>query len=600
MKRCFYRSSLVGIYLPAEQVVTLPFDKGNNDPMPTMTLLHELTHRDLTEKTLAGLIDRLLAVVSGDSELDPDLRRCVDQTFNAFFDRASLLHEGVATYTSGINIESLLKGSAAGTWDSLPDFYRSALTAILKVFPDLDADPPPSVLIHGIIVTACAKVALNVPDLQSLMDAAPRSWTELSNLLLATNQDERFNRLLDFLADSGRLDDLIAFMEERFLQHLGSKSVQNHGDVMNIFTARMNKPLLEVLQTEVHQFLLLVSDAVESKLHEMWPEAGIYRSLDEKLTLFRSFISFCNNRIQDRLGRPVFASIQVATSVSLDAPKVKFAFTGTEKNALWLSIDSEPLSTIQSVRQWLRQVARVSVQTKTLIIIQAREYINPREQTIVLSKGETLEFGESLLTLDPWINYVGNDGRTIRASEADNLRKACGGIIRLKLRNSASDASFNKLVKEIAACDLHAVWHNNWEAGIAAAEGIVDFTFIPGLRIFYLDSEEITSDDFTSAVRHLARRAPVHVSATEVFQGEITPFVVWHENAAMRWSILLHKGQALDLFLRLESELGSRLIYNRSNFLEDVTDPLTRFAVRYFYHLGWDERVAYVDAYEQI
>jgi hypothetical protein len=94
------RCSLRGWYSGIGERISLPVWDGLPAPDPRLVVQHELAHRDLTEKTICGWFDRLLAHAAEDNAIAPSARAAVGDSFERMFDGSFKMQEGTATYSS--------------------------------------------------------------------------------------------------------------------------------------------------------------------------------------------------------------------------------------------------------------------------------------------------------------------------------------------------------------------------------------------------------------------------------------------------------------------------------------------------------------------
>jgi hypothetical protein len=98
IRRCALRRSVAGFYDPAKHIMQLTFDRSLGDPSPAVTSHHEMVHKDLTESTVGGYLDRFLSsTVSG---LASEAKETIENWVDGLVQRSMLTHEGTALFIS--------------------------------------------------------------------------------------------------------------------------------------------------------------------------------------------------------------------------------------------------------------------------------------------------------------------------------------------------------------------------------------------------------------------------------------------------------------------------------------------------------------------
>jgi hypothetical protein len=189
--RCSLRGGLRGWYSGIGERISLPVWAGLPAPDPRLVVQHELAHRDLTEKTICGWFDRLLAHAAEDNAIAPSARAAVGDTFERMFDGSFKMQEGTATYSSLVAFANTRNPGTEVMADlrrQLPPAYQSAVSTVLQIFPRYDEASPQSTL-FGLLAVYLARWALDWPRLDEIIASAPRTWEELERHLLATTAD---------------------------------------------------------------------------------------------------------------------------------------------------------------------------------------------------------------------------------------------------------------------------------------------------------------------------------------------------------------------------------------------------------------------------
>ena len=133
--RCSLRGGLKGSFDPAGAKVSIPVWDGSASYPRSVVWIHELVHRDLTEPTISGWLERVLAIAVDHEPIASSTRQALRETYDRLFDNAFNVHEGTATFVSGIYYEGSAEKPEFDPWANLPASYENALGIILRVFP---------------------------------------------------------------------------------------------------------------------------------------------------------------------------------------------------------------------------------------------------------------------------------------------------------------------------------------------------------------------------------------------------------------------------------------------------------------------------------
>jgi hypothetical protein len=559
--RCFHRQSVVAHYTPHSASITVRLDSVIASQE---AITHELTHHDLTEGTLSGMLDQLLGRGGADAPLAPADRERLRAALERNMNSSEIVHEATATYVAALGERAA--GRQPIPLDELPSKYQDAVRFYLAIQLD---DPygavPVGFFANQTIAIACARAALDSPSIIKLLRARPRSALELFDVLAATDADGVFRQLV-----SGLRTSLAPLLEAfaRFLTQIGVADA-----------TRLDEWLFESSRLAEYQPAML--DAISVALHETFPHLlGVYLSSVQKAELWAGFVRHCQTSIFDEANRAYFADV-VVTGVpggGID-PDFVYLFPSIRFEKMWRLVRSPPLQHASDAIAWLHEVAAVAAPRGLRVVLHGRELFNERETVVELSSGELVAPRGGVMHIDLQLDRVKADGGEVTAEDIEAL----GGLRQSVSMDWQKRHDEQQLYAAIEKMWFPVVWHAGWLSGFGAAKSAGAYRERPGRTIFYLDQSGGTWRIFDQILLSLASDSSRDVIRADLFDGASDAYVIPFDTCACSavfpnsWISrqlgifeATHPGRVRQL---LEPE-DSRQI-----------DPLVRYGMHYVYNL---------------
>jgi hypothetical protein len=302
------------------------------DPLPAITYHHELVHKDLTESTSIGVIERAFAHTSR-MESIPDVKRSeTEAAFRLLASNTAQVHEGVAVYLSA----SMLNGRPQQLREYLsllPTEYQNARSAIertLRLPEPLPnpayGDPRSSALDH--VVKMLAAAALN-PSIKPPPGGSVLAYT--AELLQVASPDRRFASILDTLS-------------ERHVAELWDRCLQNAEEGYEL--ALKNKSLDGLVA-----YRMSIDEDLLALIHRWCPQLGDYQDDDARHNANVKWSSELENYMTGEARgefRVLPRTPQLPKKVVLSAPEGGFRFQ-------WLGGDrKQEMFEDQQLLRWIK------------------------------------------------------------------------------------------------------------------------------------------------------------------------------------------------------------------------------------------------------
>lgn len=212
------RMHLLGYYdfLSTPKVI-MPWETSN--PVPEVTIAHEMTHRDLAGSTSIGAATMVaLHVLRRKASLPAGVQHEIEMTTEALMNAQFDIQEGTATFLSCLALYRHDPAAIEALRPLLPESYRAALAPFEATFGRLTTPLSERHAILLPVVYALTKIALS-PE---LFHAATQvtSLGPLRELLTSDSPNRRLQTLRD--GDGGRLvPSLLALSDAAWRRELG-------------------------------------------------------------------------------------------------------------------------------------------------------------------------------------------------------------------------------------------------------------------------------------------------------------------------------------------------------------------------------------------
>jgi hypothetical protein len=559
--RCFHRQSGIAYYTPYSAAITVRLDTVIASEE---AITHELTHHDLTGSTLSGMLDRLLGLGAADTTLaDADRER-----FQAALQRnmggSATVHEATATYVAALG--ERVADRHPTPLDELPPQYRNAVHLYLGIpLDDPYGAASVSFFPNYAIAVACARAALDSPDIINVLRARPRSPHELFQILFATDVDGVFRQLVASLRTS--LEPLLEAFA-RFLIRIGVTDAK-----------RLDEWFIESGRRTEHEADML--DAVGLALHEMFPDLlGAYLSSAQKADLWADFLQHCQSSLVDEANCAYFADVVVTRvpGAGID-PEFVYLFSSVRFERMWRWVRSPPVRQVSDAVAWLHDVAAVAIPRGLRVVLHGRELFNEREVAVELSSGELVPSRGGIMHLDLQVDRVKANGESLTAEDVEVFGRLPQSVS-MDWRTRSGE---EWLYAAIEALGFPIVWHAGWLSGFGAAKSADAYQNRPGRTVFYLDQSGGTWRIFEQVLLSLTAESPRDVIRADFFDGASDAYVIPFGTCACsavfpnRWiSTKLDAFEAVhpgSIRQRLESEDSAQI------------DPLVRYGMYYIYNL---------------
>jgi hypothetical protein len=555
--RCSLRESVLGAYNPFDQRIALPYATPRADVDSDAVIYHEMTHRDLSEKTIGGLFDLLLAKAENDTAIGGNTRNEISATFEQFFFGSFVVQEGTATYVSAV-----MAGSAARSWEALSSSYRKALDVVLTLLPSLNDHPRPSSYLHVRIAVAAARSALNWLRFEDIKHANPNSWGELHTLLLAETADDRFRKVIANLKRKPGLRGL----EAKALGIVGASNIDE-----------LEQRLVSVDIPECMRLL----EEIERHVYSCSGVPGPYRTGEEHNEFFRRLFAFCKERILDEHGRPVFESFDVGSIEEHAAVRIRHVIA--KEQQIWRGPSYTSVVKIEHALDWLskfKSLTSIERDAGREAVLQCRLSARVNYSEVLqdgISTGDLYECAS--LVLDPYVIPYDFETDSNIATLVHHLRSELGGVtVTAGFDNIRACHNF------IVSTNISAIWHADVAWALAVARGET-FPFSTKSRvIFYLiplDTAELETvlDLLTkgAVIKGWFLKSPIMSLGFAMF-GRAD-----QENT--RWAYPMDILFGPSFFYRLKLRFRDRFEFEPNYSPPQGEDPYLLFGAEYFFRL---------------
>jgi hypothetical protein len=560
--RCFHRQSVVSYYTPHSAAITVRLDAA---VASQEAITHELVHHDLTEATLAGMLDQLL----GRGAADPLLASADRERLQAGLERSMVssgaVHEATATYVAALGERAADRRPIP--LDELPSKYRDAVRLYLQIpLDDPYGTAPVSFLANQSLAISCARAALDSPNIRELLRARPRSADELLQILLSVGADRIF---LELASDLGRhivalQEVVVEFSKRRF----GIADPR-----------RLDAWMLE--PGRVAEFHPDLMEALAVALHEMFPPLlGVYASPAQKAGMWADFVRHCQTSIFDQAHRAYFADIAVTGALGngID-PDFVYLFPSIRFDKIWRLVRSPPVQRARDAIAWFHAIIAITGPRGLRVVLHGREFFNERDTEQELSSGELVQPRGGVMHFDLQLDRVKADGGEITTEDVlavSVLPQSVSADWRTKRDEEDVYAAIEELWFPI-------VWHAGWLQGFGAAMRDDAYRERPGRTVFYLDQSGATGRLFDRILAQLTAESPRDVIRADLFDGASDAYVIPFNKGA--WCVVF---PAISISKRLEDFNAAhpgrvRPFLERDDAMR--VDPLVRYGIHYVYNL---------------
>jgi hypothetical protein len=522
------RASAAGHYAPGTQAVTLDARRTAPDPAPLVTLIHENAHRDMTERSVGGLLERMLARAL---EAGPGpSHAAVDAALGAFMEASFLVHEGVATYMGMYAHADASREEPGGTpidrlVDELPIDYRAALDTIGELLPDVRAPSAWGSHVIPAVALAIGKEALGLPGIDDFLRAGqPPSWDRLAAWLAAQRPDDRMLEMLAVLQRQGGLARLLDRCRD----------------------LPVSQGLAAVLRDELRAIT-----------------AGELAPSPDPSVIGGDILAYLQALPEPDL-RQTFGRIAFQPIVD-KRPTTRFQIEGLA--ALWQPRPGERRDGSRAIA-WLRRVQKTTARSPH--VVMAIAWVAMPDE----SSGSTVRLGPMVVPID-------KRGRPVSSIDAARVREECGGAI--ALHGDDQGLLLEELARNPEMARL-VVWHHHPLAATVALE--VDFEAVyPGPNVFYLED----TDSFEAVLAELARRGRVRVQKTDIMQGSAGHYFIRPDRPSA-WSIIGPEIALMTSLDHVRQTAGNSIVFLGER--EGSDNPAIYLTARYTYLVAWngDER----------
>lgn len=224
--------------------ITLPHACYNKYPYATYA--HETVHKDLVTSTPYGMLQRLIYLISKESELPPGAKKSLEGLFSHTVVESFRVQEGIANYAALNSLRGIItKGDVVDIYNKrLPTLYRNAVADIEKVFPDILEEPPLKSPFYSFAPICLGKVLLSSPVLESFPDFGtllePTAYSEISK----HSPDHRLSELIKSFDKRAFLKALYEETQSEILKVLSEHGI-NNSELLNMdYSDKIGKMLL--------------------------------------------------------------------------------------------------------------------------------------------------------------------------------------------------------------------------------------------------------------------------------------------------------------------------------------------------------------------
>jgi hypothetical protein len=557
--RCFHRQSVLAFYTPHSAAITVRLNTAEIASEEAIT--HELVHHDLTEETLAGMLDQLLGRGAADPELASADRECLQTALERAMAASAVVHEATATYIAALG--ERVVGRAPIPLGDLPPAYRQAVGLILGIPLDDPYGPSEvSFLGNASLAIACAHAALDSPHIVQLLRGRPSRAEELYEML-SVDADPLFIRLTAELQSSLQpIQNALTLFCERRLGIADPRTLDRWATEHDL--AEIQPDLTDALA-----------------LHETFPDLlGAHLPPPEKAQLWAEFVRHCQRSIFDSLGRAYFMDVAVTGTLGDRArPDFDYLFPSIRMEKIWRLVRSPPVRPAGEAVAWFETLAAVAAPRGLRVVVHGRELFNEREMEVKLTSGESVPPRAGVMHFDLQLDRTKADGSEI-VDEDIAAVSAIAQSVSIWWRTQTDERTIYRALDELA---LPVVWHAGWLSAFGAARRPDAYRSRPGRSVFYLDQSGATGRLFDQILDQLTIQQQHDVIRANLFDGASDAYVV--QNGTHAWCAVFPNSAMNRRLEAFETAHPGRV----RQFLENgdwaAIDPLIRYGMYYVYNL---------------
>lgn len=548
-------------------MITLRLDLDGKHSSEALT--HELTHHDLTETTIAGKLEQLLARGADDAALGDDDRSILREVHEGLITRSMIVHESTATYAGALG--ERVTGREPLPIDELPQFYGEAVAPLLQILENPYAGTPVRFFANQMFAVSAARAALDSRPIVELIESRPSSREHLRQLFARINADRIYVRLVHELENAAVRAELDEVLRSLARERLGIADL-----------GLLDERLVGNDEARI-SFVPGAGDLLIAALHRHLPELlGPYIPPAEMAAKWGAFVRHVQSSIHDDSGRAYFQGIEIiGTLESHSDVNFTYVFRTGDMVNMWRRVRAPAVTSVENVLRWLNDVAGIAGPRQLRVVLHSRELVNDGEQDQLLDTGDIVPPRGGIMHFDLQLDRVRADGTALTTDDVEAL----GAVAQSATARITSAAEENELFRTIEAMTFPVVWHAGWLIGLAAAHIRPNpFAKRPGVSVFYLDQSGATGKHFAWVLEHLIERGTVEITRAAVFEGPSDAYVL--REGASYWSAVFPNHWATRMIGDFQRMHPGRI--DAALEAEDAArlDSLVRYGLDYVYELA--------------
>jgi hypothetical protein len=554
----------------------LTFDRSLGDPSPAVTSHHEMVHKDLTESTVGGYLDRFLSSSGTVRGLASEAKETIENWVDGLVQRSMLTHEGTALFISlaqpalfGVPHLDQILAAIPEDYFAFLRTIESRLISIAELRSlHLDIDDALSFNV-GIFTIASSIASLALDHIYSpTLDNADVAGVQ--TVLNTLDADARFKVLLRCLDGHAK----------RLIQD----SVQDAQSAVKELTSTLDivahKQVLEELGEKCRGAILALS-----------PKFQATGKSDRPRTCMK-FVSSIDRAWVGRLHTRAFSALAAEPPSDVNPPVDLRAAEPGSFQKQWFRSAPPVVSPAETVWEWLRAIVEMGFSSHVVHTIHCLTVFNFLHEPVLLPSGVNGEpMTQYCHTVRSILPYLA-DGSEIPDGHRQRAEKAIAGSVFATLDDTLSALRgwgvladqvcwhFAMPYLERSSADLETRGNAYVELANLTPQPI------PGLVLFHMD--EAGSANMQAVAAILGRTPPgIEVYRSTLLSGDLTPLVVIEKPRPRRWVALTSMYASLkmvrEIFGRkLDGKRAAQALGGGS-----ADDPLARLALDFVYVQRW-------------